>query len=253
MSDRRIARDPLDPFELERFVRAQDGIYDQALAELRNGRKRSHWIWFVFPQISGLGQSETSRRFAIRTLDEARAYLTHPILGRRLLECTEAVLALENRSASEIFGYPDDLKFHSSMTLFGFAASRDSIFQRAIEKYYRGEPDRGTVALLGTVAERGHHPGRQAAHAEIRRAARQRKDGTRAAPGAADPKRASPRIGTHGGLGLPHRELQNDGRQVGGARRPRRGGACRKGEHSARNGSARSTPPGNPRDAGPGG
>lgn len=142
-------------FDLERFVDAQASIYDQARAELTAGRKQSHWMWFVFPQIHGLGSSPTARRFAISGLDEAIAYLNHPVLGARLRECTGLVLAIEGRSVSEVFGYPDDLKFHSSMTLFAEAARRnptangdDPVFQDVLTKYFDGERDRATLVRL---------------------------------------------------------------------------------------------------------
>jgi uncharacterized protein (DUF1810 family) len=133
--------------DLERFVRAQDGVYDTALAELRAGRKRSHWMWFVFPQIAGLGSSPAARQYAIRSLDEARAYLDHPVLGPRLREAAGAVLAVGGRTASDIFGYPDDLKLRSSMTLFARAAGDPGVFQQVLERYYEG-PDPRTLALL---------------------------------------------------------------------------------------------------------
>lgn len=141
-----------DPFNLRRFVDAQAGIYDQALAELRHGHKRSHWMWFIFPQIDGLGKSPTAQHFAITSIEEGRQYLHHPLLGPRLLECTEVVLAIEGRSASQIFGYPDDLKLKSSMTLFANAAEADSVFVRVLEKYFSGEMDGATVRILDTLA-----------------------------------------------------------------------------------------------------
>jgi len=145
-----------DPFDLERFVSAQDRIYDRALAELRSGRKRSHWMWFVFPQVEGLGHSSTARRYAIRSAKEAGRYLDHPVLGTRLVECAEALLAVEGRSASEILGYPDDLKLKSSMTLFEKAAGEGSVFTRVLEKYYGGERDPETLRILaGLFTARG--------------------------------------------------------------------------------------------------
>ena len=140
-----------DPFHLQRFVDAQAGIYTQALAELRAGRKRSHWMWYIFPQLTGLGQSPTSRRYAIGSRAEAHAYLAHPLLGPRLLECADALLALEDRSASDIFGYPDDLKFKSSLTLFAAVAEEGSIFERLLVKYFNGEPDSRTLQLLESL------------------------------------------------------------------------------------------------------
>ncbi len=135
----------VDPFHLERFVEAQDGVYARVCEELRAGEKRSHWMWFIFPQIRGLGRSPMAERFAIESLEEARAYLTHPVLGARLRECTGLVNAVEGRSASEIFGFPDDLKFHSSMTLFARAEEGETVFREALEKYCGGEMDQGTV------------------------------------------------------------------------------------------------------------
>ena len=132
---------------LDRFVEAQDGVYDDALAELSAGRKRTHWMWFVFPQIAGLGSSPTAQRYAIRSLDEARAYLAHPVLGPRLRACAEALLAVQGRSAREIFGSPDDLKLRSSMTLFARAADDPAPFQAVLDRYYDG-PDRLTLQLL---------------------------------------------------------------------------------------------------------
>jgi len=136
-----------DPFELSRFLEAQQGIYEDALRELRSGRKRSHWMWFVFPQIDGLGASATTRHYAIKGLAEARSYLAHPVLGARILECTRAVNALQGRTAFEIFGTPDVLKFCSSMTLFELAAGPDSEFSRALDKYYSGRRDAATLEL----------------------------------------------------------------------------------------------------------
>jgi uncharacterized protein (DUF1810 family) len=134
--------------DLKRFVEAQAGIYEQACAELRAGRKRSHWMWFVFPQIRGLGRSPTAVRFAISGMEEARAYLQHPMLGPRLRECTGIVVGVEGRSVEEIFGYPDDLKFHSSITLFAEAAAEAGVFGEALEKYFSGEMDRGTLERI---------------------------------------------------------------------------------------------------------
>ena len=141
-----------DQYELKRFVDAQEGVYEQACAELRAGRKRSHWMWFVFPQIRGLGSSPMAVRFAISGMEEARAYLEHPVLGLRLRECAGIVVGVEGRSVEEIFGYPDDLKFHSSMTLFAKASAegseRDGVFGVALEKYFGGRMDRGTLERI---------------------------------------------------------------------------------------------------------
>ena len=137
-----------DPLNLDRFLGAQTSVYGQALAELRSGRKRTHWMWFVFPQFKGLGQSATSRHFAIKSLEEARAYLNHPVLGSRLRECAEAVRAVEGQTASDIFGFPDDLKLRSSMTLFAAVAEPESVFERVLEKYFQGKHDERTLQLL---------------------------------------------------------------------------------------------------------
>jgi len=137
-----------DPFELQRFVDAQAAVIDGVLGELRDGRKRSHWMWFVFPQLAGLGRSETARRYAISSLDEARAYLAHPLLGARLRQCSALVLAVQGRTIAEIFGAPDDLKFHSSMTLFLAADSSQTIFSECLHKYFNGRTDEGTLSLL---------------------------------------------------------------------------------------------------------
>ena len=135
-------------FDLERFTSAQAAIYGGVLAELRSGRKRTHWMWFIFPQIEGLGHSATTMHYAIKSIDEARAYLNHPVLGPRLRECAEAVLAIEGRTASEIFPYPDDLKLKSSMTLFAAASEPGSVFVRVLDKYFAGRQDERTLQLL---------------------------------------------------------------------------------------------------------
>ena len=124
---------------LDRFVEAQAPVYDKALAELKAGRKQSHWMWFVFPQIAGLGHSPMAQHYAIQNLAEAQAYLAHPVLGASLRECTQAVLNVEHRTAHNIFGAPDDLKFRSSMTLFAHAAPDENLFRAALEKYFDGE------------------------------------------------------------------------------------------------------------------
>ncbi|HUO87665.1 MAG TPA: DUF1810 domain-containing protein [Rhizomicrobium sp.] len=138
-----------DPYALKRFVEAQDGVIDRVRAELRAGRKQSHWMWFVFPQLLGLGQSAMAVRYAIGSIDEAVAYLAHPVLGQRLRECTQLVLDVEGKDAHAIFGSPDDLKFHSSMTLFAAAAPVAPLFRAALDKYYGGKPDPRTLELLG--------------------------------------------------------------------------------------------------------
>ncbi len=139
---------PEDPYDLNRFLGAREGAYERALAELKDGRKRTHWMWYIFPQIDGLGYSPTARLYAIGSREEARQYLSHPVLGKRLLECTEAVLAVRGRSVSEIFGYPDDLKFKSSMTLFEKIAGPGSVFSSALDKYCHGERDTMTLSLM---------------------------------------------------------------------------------------------------------
>ncbi|MGZ5195608.1 MAG: DUF1810 domain-containing protein [Ramlibacter sp.] len=139
-----------DPHGLARFVEAQAPVYAQALAELRAGRKRSHWMWFVFPQIAGLGSSAMAQRYAIASLDEAKAYLAHPILGARLRECAQAMLAAGAASAHDILGSPDDLKFRSCMTLFNRVDPAEPEFERCLRKYFGGEPDSQTVRLLAT-------------------------------------------------------------------------------------------------------
>ena len=137
-----------DPFDLARFVDAQAPVYARVLAELRRGRKQSHWMWFIFPQFAGLGLSAMAQRFAIRSREEAVAYLGHGLLGPRLRECTALVNAVEGRTIHDILGSPDDLKFHSSMTLFA-AVSPEPEFAASIAKFYGGMPDRRTLALLG--------------------------------------------------------------------------------------------------------
>ena len=137
-----------DPYNLSRFFTAQAPVIEQVRDELRAGEKRSHWMWFVFPQIAGLGRSATAQHYAIASLEEARAYLTHDILGARLKECTALVVAVEGRSIEEIFGTPDDLKFHSSMTLFARAAPREKIFQEALQKYFGGAEDQATLERI---------------------------------------------------------------------------------------------------------
>jgi len=137
-----------DPFDLERFLEAQALVYPRVLAELRQGRKQSHWMWFIFPQLTGLGHSAMAQRYAISSRAEAAAYLGHAVLGPRLCECTALVNAVEGQTIREILGSPDDLKFHSSMTLFA-AVSSNPEFAAAIGKFYAGTPDRNTLELLG--------------------------------------------------------------------------------------------------------
>jgi len=137
-----------DPFELERFVRAQAANYREALGEIRAGAKESHWMWYVFPQLDGLGSSPTAKRYALKSPAEAEAYLAHPLLGPRLRECCEAALSVAGRTAQEIFGSPDDLKLHSSATLFAAVAPDEPVFARLLEKYYDGRRDERTLQLL---------------------------------------------------------------------------------------------------------
>jgi uncharacterized protein (DUF1810 family) len=140
-----------DPFNLVRFVEAQARFYDAALAELRAGKKTGHWMWFVFPQVAGLGRSSVSQRFAISSLDEVRAYLEDPVLGPRLRTCVEAINGVSGKSAREIFGQPDDMKFRSSLTLFSQVAPEPSVFTEALQKYFNGHPDPLTIELLRSV------------------------------------------------------------------------------------------------------
>ena len=137
-----------DPHGLKRFVDAQEPVYQEVLEELRAGKKRSHWIWFIFPQIAGLGSSPTAQRYAIASIDEALAYLGHPILGARLRECTAIVNQIEGRTVSEIFGWPDDMKFRSCMTLFAQATTDNQVFRDGLEKYFSGEADQQTLRRI---------------------------------------------------------------------------------------------------------
>jgi uncharacterized protein (DUF1810 family) len=143
-----------DPYNLARFLKAQGPVYEGALAEIRAGRKRSHWMWYVFPQVAGLGHSPTSVHYAIGNTEEAEVYLAHPILGPRLIECAEAVLQIKGRSPAEVFGSPDDMKLRSSATLFAAVSPEGSVFHRIIEKHFDDEPDARTIELIGK-ARRG--------------------------------------------------------------------------------------------------
>jgi len=138
----------IDPFDLERFVEAQVPVYERVRSELREGRKLSHWMWFVFPQIEGLGSSAMARRFAIGSREEAQAYLAHPVLGPRLRECTRLVNLVEGSTIAQIFGSPDDMKFRSSMTLFARVAPQIPVFGEALDKYFEGKPDSLTLERL---------------------------------------------------------------------------------------------------------
>ncbi len=142
-----------DPHDLNRFVQAQADDYARALAEIKSGRKQSHWMWYIFPQFDGLGFSSTSKRYAIKSIAEAQAYLAHPVLGPRLIECAEAVLGIKGRSAFEIFGSPDDMKLQSCATLFASVSPEGSAFHRLLDKYYHGEWDNKTLRLLGIAPE----------------------------------------------------------------------------------------------------
>jgi uncharacterized protein (DUF1810 family) len=137
-----------DPYDLARFVRAQQRDYEQALSEIRSGRKVSHWMWYIFPQFDGLGVSATSRQYAIKSVAEAEAYLRHPVLGPRLLESAQATVEVEGRSAYEVFGTPDDMKLQSCATLFASVSPAGSVFQQVLDRYFRGEPDHTTLRLL---------------------------------------------------------------------------------------------------------
>jgi len=138
-----------DPHDLQRFLDAQDRVYARVVTELQAGRKTSHWMWFIFPQVAVLGSSSMAQQYAIRSLAEASAYLDHPVLGARLRECTRLVLDVQERDISDIFGYPDDLKFHSSMTLFALADGAPPLFDAALGKYFNAEPDVKTLEILG--------------------------------------------------------------------------------------------------------
>ncbi len=146
--EKSLSSNGADPFDLRRFADAQDRVYDTALAELSAGAKRSHWIWFVFPQLRGLGHSATAQRYGISSLDEARAYLAHPTLGPRLRECARLVGQIDGRSAGDIFGSPDDLKVRSSMTLFARATDDNADFRAVLDKFYDGIEDALTVERL---------------------------------------------------------------------------------------------------------
>jgi uncharacterized protein (DUF1810 family) len=137
-----------DPHDLMRFVRAQAATYELAIAEIRNGRKSSHWMWYIFPQFDGLGFSSTSQRYAIKTLAETKAYLAHPILGPRLVECAEAALGVEGKTANQVFGSPDDMKLKSCATLFAYVSPEGSIFHQVLDKYFQANRDEKTLQLI---------------------------------------------------------------------------------------------------------
>jgi uncharacterized protein (DUF1810 family) len=142
-----------DPYHLNRFVQAQEDDYAQALAEIRSGRKQSHWMWYIFPQFDGLGHSSMSKRYSIKSVAEAEAYLRHLTLGPRLVECCEAALRIEGRSAHEIFGSPDDVKLRSCATLFAGVSPAGSVFDRLLDKYFHGGRDNRTLRLMGVARE----------------------------------------------------------------------------------------------------
>lgn len=144
-----------DPHDLGRFVQAQDRVYDEVLAELRAGRKRSHWMWFVFPQLRNLGRSATAQHYGLSSRAEAEAYARHPVLGPRLADCTRLVLAVQGRSAHEILGSPDDMKLHSCMTLFRAACPEEPLFRQALDQYFGGRPDPRTLELLAAEPSSG--------------------------------------------------------------------------------------------------
>jgi uncharacterized protein (DUF1810 family) len=146
------ADDRGDPYELDRFISAQERVYERVLAELRGGLKRTHWMWYIFPQIDGSGHSPTTRHYAIKSLEETRRYLSHPVLGARLVECAEAVLAVQGLPVSDIFGYPDDRKLQSSMTLFALVAEPPSVFERVLDKYFQGKRDARTLQIAGGLS-----------------------------------------------------------------------------------------------------
>ena len=148
-----------DPHHLNRFVQAQADVYKQALLEIKSGLKQTHWMWYIFPQVDGLGFSSTSKFYSIKNIGEAQAYLSHPILGPRLLECAEAALRVEARSAYDIFGSPDEQKLQSCATLFASVSPADSVFHRLLEKYFQGRRDNKTLQLLGLDPQTGDAPG----------------------------------------------------------------------------------------------
>lgn len=138
----------MSPDEFQHFIDAQEPVYESVVQELKRGEKRSHWMWFIFPQLAGLGHSFMAQRFALHSLEEARRYAAHAVLGNRLRECTRLVLEIQGRDISEIFGYPDDLKFHSSMTLFALALPKEPLFDSALTKYFGGKRDGTTIEIL---------------------------------------------------------------------------------------------------------
>ncbi len=149
MAEQQTSLSAADPHDLARFVRAQERDYEKALAEIRSGRKQSHWMWYIFPQFDGLGVSSTSRHYAIKSVAEAEAYLRHPVLGPRLVEIAQAAVEVEGRSALGVFGTPDDMKLQSCATLFASVSPAGSVFHRLLDRYFGGEADDKTRGLLG--------------------------------------------------------------------------------------------------------
>lgn len=143
----------MSEFKLERFVNEQEGVYADVISELRRGEKQSHWIWFIFPQIDGLGHSPTAKHFAIKSLDEAKAYLAHPVLGKRLQECCELLLDIESGTISEAFGFPDDMKLKSSMTLFSYIAGSDSIFDKVLQHHFASQLDALSLEIIAGLEQ----------------------------------------------------------------------------------------------------
>jgi uncharacterized protein (DUF1810 family) len=159
MTDLRTLDDADDPHDLKRFMAAQQDVYAQALLEIRSGHKQSHWMWYIFPQYDGLGLSSTSKRYAIKSVAEAEGYLRHPVLGPRLVECAEAAVGIEGRSAIEVFGSPDDMKLRSCATLFAAVAPAGSVFERVLNKFFQGAPDETTLRLMGAAPKGETHSG----------------------------------------------------------------------------------------------
>ncbi len=143
----------LTEHHLNRFVEAQEHIYSRVVSELKNGYKQSHWMWFIFPQIEGLGKSQTSRRYSIKSMEEAKAYFHHPILGTRLVECSTILLGIAKNSATEIFGYPDDVKLQSCMTLFAVAAPEEPVFGKVLLKYFKNTKDQHTLDIIRKLSD----------------------------------------------------------------------------------------------------
>ena len=156
MSNVKQSSNASDPYDLNRFVQAQKNDYERALSEVKNGQKRSHWMWYIFPQFDGLGFSPTSKRYAIKSIAEVKAYLNHPVLGPRLTECAEAALSVEGRSAHEIFGSPDDMKLKSCATLFASVLPAGSVFDRLLDRFFQGDRDPKTLRLLDTAGKDEH-------------------------------------------------------------------------------------------------